>query len=199
MRLCLGLALSALIAACAPTTEVVNSWKDPEAAAISFKKVIAACICGDARYAADGGGGAVQAHRGLYAVVHAHLRRGAQGSRGRQGEGSTGRYSMARWSCSSSAWTSSRRMCLVVVRGSSGLREHVGWLGIRVEQRVRPRVRPDDQYVSFNTNVYSVADAKLVWASRSETMNPSSIPQLADEVITANVQEMKHQKVMTTN
>jgi len=56
-----------------------------------------------------------------------------------------------------------------------------------------------DQYVSFNTNVYSVADAKLVWASRSETMNPSSIPQLADEVITANVQEMKHQKVMTTN
>ena len=42
-------------------------------------------------------------------------------------------------------------------------------------------------------------DAKLVWASRSETMNPSSVPQLADEVITANVQEMKHQKVMTTN
>ena len=59
-------------------------------------------------------------------------------------------------------------------------------------------IRPvrEDEYVNFNTNVYSVADAKLIWASRSETMNPTSVGSLVDEVITANVQEMQKQHVL---
>ena len=38
----------------------------------------------------------------------------------------------------------------------------------------------EDQYVDFNINVYSVTDDKLLWASRSQTQNPSSVPSMVD-------------------
>ena len=37
-----------LAVACAPTTEVVNSWKDPNAGQVRFTKVLVACACKDA-------------------------------------------------------------------------------------------------------------------------------------------------------
>jgi hypothetical protein len=37
--------------------------------------------------------------------------------------------------------------------------------------------------VHMATNVYSVADDKLVWSSRSETFNPASLPHAAEEVL----------------
>jgi hypothetical protein len=40
-----------------------------------------------------------------------------------------------------------------------------------------------DRVVHMVTNVYSVADDKLVWSSQSETFNPSSLPQAVDEVL----------------
>lgn len=54
----------------------------------------------------------------------------------------------------------------------------------------------EDQYVDFNINVYSVTDDKLLWASRSQTQNPSSVPSMVDEVIAATTQEMKKEKVL---
>ena len=73
----------------------------------------------------------------------------------------------------------------------------MGWLGLGWSSTYDPGYVREDQYVNFNTNVYSVADAKLIWASRSETMNPTSVASLVDEVITANVQEMQKQHVLT--
>ena len=40
-----------------------------------------------------------------------------------------------------------------------------------------------DRIVNIATNVYSVADDKLVWASQSETFNPSSLREAVDEVL----------------
>jgi len=37
-----------LAVACAPTTEVTNSWKDPSAGSVRFTKVLAVCACKDA-------------------------------------------------------------------------------------------------------------------------------------------------------
>jgi hypothetical protein len=37
--------------------------------------------------------------------------------------------------------------------------------------------------VTVATNVYSVADDKLVWASQSETFNPASLRETVDEVL----------------
>ena len=36
-----------LAVACAPTTEVVNSWEDPSAGSVRFTKVLAVCACKD--------------------------------------------------------------------------------------------------------------------------------------------------------
>lgn len=40
-----------------------------------------------------------------------------------------------------------------------------------------------DRIVSISTNVYSVADDKLVWASQSETFNPASLRGAVAEVV----------------
>jgi ABC-type transport system involved in cytochrome bd biosynthesis fused ATPase/permease subunit len=41
----------------------------------------------------------------------------------------------------------------------------------------------DDRIVTIATNVYSVADDKLVWASQSETFNPASLRETVDDVL----------------
>jgi hypothetical protein len=53
-----------------------------------------------------------------------------------------------------------------------------------------------DTVVSIEANVYSVKQDKLLWASRSETINPESTQQLVDSVLDATVKEMKRQKVL---
>ena len=44
-----------------------------------------------------------------------------------------------------------------------------------------------DRVVTIATNVYSVADDKLVWASQSETFNPASLRDAVGEVRQGNV------------
>ncbi len=53
-----------------------------------------------------------------------------------------------------------------------------------------------DTIVSLESNVYSVSQDKLLWASRSETMNPDSVEALVKSVVEATVKEMKRQKVL---
>jgi hypothetical protein len=55
----------------------------------------------------------------------------------------------------------------------------------------------NDQVVNFDTNIYSVANEKLLWASRSQTDNPSSVNSMTDEIIAETVKEMKKQKVIS--
>jgi hypothetical protein len=50
--------------------------------------------------------------------------------------------------------------------------------------------------VALETNVYSVKDDKLLWASRSETIDPGSAQALVDSVVDATIREMKKQKVL---
>ena len=46
-----------------------------------------------------------------------------------------------------------------------------------------PGYMRSDRVVTIATNVYSVADDKLVWASQSETFNPSSLRNAVMEVV----------------
>jgi hypothetical protein len=46
-----------------------------------------------------------------------------------------------------------------------------------------PGYMRSDRIVTISTNVYSVADDKLVWASQSETFNPSSLRNAVAEVV----------------
>ena len=53
-----------------------------------------------------------------------------------------------------------------------------------------------DTVVSLESTVYSVKQDKLLWASRSQTVNPESAQQLVDSVLDVTVKEMKRQKVL---
>lgn len=55
----------------------------------------------------------------------------------------------------------------------------------------------ESKLVQVTTNIYSVADEKLIWASRSQTTDPSSIDNLVDQVVDANVREMEKQGLLS--
>jgi len=50
-----------------------------------------------------------------------------------------------------------------------------------------------DTYVRVETNVYSLPDDKLVWASASRTENPGSVRKLVDDTAAAVAKEMTKQ------
>ena len=53
-----------------------------------------------------------------------------------------------------------------------------------------------DTIISLEALVFDVKNDKLLWASRSETTNPSSMNDLVNSLIDATVREMKKQKVL---
>ena len=64
---------------------------------------------------------------------------------------------------------------------------HSGWgyWGYGWRTVYEPGYMRADRVVRVATNVYSVADDKLVFASQSETINPSSLGEVVSEVVTA--------------
>ena len=53
-----------------------------------------------------------------------------------------------------------------------------------------------DTIISLESLVFDVGKDKLIWASRSETTNPTSMQNLVNSLIDTTVREMKKQKVL---
>ncbi len=53
-----------------------------------------------------------------------------------------------------------------------------------------------DTIISLETHVYDVNQDKLIWASKSDTVSPTSMNDLVNSLVDATVQEMKKQKVI---
>ena len=53
-----------------------------------------------------------------------------------------------------------------------------------------------DTILSVETLVYSLNDDKLIWASKSDTVSPTSMNDLVNSLVDATVAEMKKQKVL---
>ena len=60
-----------------------------------------------------------------------------------------------------------------------------GYWGYGWRSVYEPGYLRSDRVVGVATNVYSVADDKLVFATQSETFNPASLRQVVSEVVTA--------------
>jgi hypothetical protein len=187
----------ALLAACAPTTEVVNSWADPSASQVRFKKVLAVCACRDDA-----------------------MRRTVEDQLSKRIHGSTPSYTLlsdddlrdreaAKAKVQQGGFDGAVVMVLVNVDRTQtyvpGSAYAVpapytsmwgGW-GYGWSTYYDPGYVQENQYVDFNTNVYQVQGAKLIWASRTQTTDPSSVPSMVDEIVSANIAEMKKQKVLT--
>lgn len=50
-----------------------------------------------------------------------------------------------------------------------------------------------DETATVGTTVYRLSDEKLVWASKSETFNPSDQPQMLADVVKANAEAVRKQ------
>jgi hypothetical protein len=59
-----------------------------------------------------------------------------------------------------------------------------------------PGYQVEDRVVRVETNVFSVADEKLVWSAQSETLNPESAQVLVDEVVVSTIDRMRADKVL---
>jgi hypothetical protein len=53
--------------------------------------------------------------------------------------------------------------------------------------------------VSVESNVYSLTQNKLVWASRTKTYNPDSVRKLVNDIVDATVSQMKKEKVFASS
>lgn len=62
------------------------------------------------------------------------------------------------------------------------------WAGV-----YRPGYVIDDTLVRIETSLYDVAEGRLLWTAVSETMNPSTVDGLIEEVVVAARQELAEQ------
>jgi len=53
-----------------------------------------------------------------------------------------------------------------------------------------------DTIISLETHVYDIGKDKLIWASKSDTVSPTSMNDLVNSLVDATVAEMKKQKVL---
>jgi hypothetical protein len=197
MRLIRILVCLAVLAACAPTTEVLNSWADPSAGQVRFKKMLNVCACKDEA-----------------------MRRTVEDQLTKRITGSTPSYTVlsetdlqdresAKAKVKAGGYDGAVVMVLVsvdrtqtYVPGSAYAvpapytSMYGGW-GYGWSTYYDPGYVDTDQLVDFNTNVYQVEGAKLIWASRTQTTDPTSVGSMVDEIISANIAEMKRQKVLT--
>jgi hypothetical protein len=197
MRLPFAALLAAgLVTACAPTTEMLNTWADPSAGSVRFQKVLAVCACRDAA---------------IRRTVEDELVRRINGSTPSYtliGDNELGDRDAVKAKVQAGGFDGAVVMFLVKVDRTTTYvpgqayavppaygNMWVGW-SYGWSTMYDPGYVVENQYVDFNTNIYSVKDQKLLWASRSQTLNPSSVASLTDEVITANVKEMQRQKVL---
>jgi len=196
MRLIRSLVCLALLAACAPTTEVLNTWADPSAGQVRFKKMLNVCACKDEA-----------------------MRRTVEDQLTKRITGSTSSYTIlsqddlqdresAKAKVKAGGYDGAVVMVLVsvdrtqtYVPGSAYAvpapytSMYGGW-GYGWSTYYDPGYVDTDQLVDFNTNVYRVQDEKLISARRTQTTDPTSVGSMVDEIISANISEMKKQKVL---
>jgi hypothetical protein len=193
-----GLAVALLLGACASnSTEVVNAWKDPSFSARHFNKVLVVFISKDAglRRAAEDelalklGNKAVPA----YTVIPDSILRDRNKAKAWvKQEGFDGAVVMRPVAVDKETTYVPGQAYVV----PSNYGSMWGYWGTGWGYAYDPGYVKQDQIVSVEGNVYSVADDKLVWASRTKTYNPESVRQLINDIVDVTVAEMKKQKVL---
>jgi len=78
-----------------------------------------------------------------------------------------------------------------------GYRSMWGYWGTGWGYAYEPGHYTQNQVVYIESNVYSIADEKLVWSSRTKTYNPANVKDVVDEIVDQSVAEMKRKGVIT--
>lgn len=201
MQLRHGVVAAVLLAGCAPSTHLVNSWKDPTAGSTRFKKVLAVCACKDAgirRTVEDRLAAAIKGSEPSYSVLSDEQLADPDRAKAAIRDGGFDGVVIMRLVSVDKSATYVPGQAYVVPAGYRSMYGGWGYGGYGGYGTVYdPGYVREDQLVNFDTNIYSVAEDKLLWASRSQTDNPSSVNQMIDEIIAETAKEMKRQKVIS--
>jgi hypothetical protein len=196
MRLIRSLVCLAVLAACAPTTEVLNSWADPSAGQVRFKKMLNVCACKDEamrRTVEDQLTKRIAGSTPSYTVLSEDDLRNKESAKAKvKAGGYDGAVVMVLVSVDRTQTYVPGSAYAVPAPYTS---MYGGW-GYGWSTYYDPGYVDTDQLVDFNTNVYQVQGEKLIWASRTQTTDPTSVGSMVDEIISANIAEMKRQKVL---
>ena len=196
MRLIRSLVCLALLAACAPTTEVLNSWADPSAGQVRFKKMLNVCACKDEamrRTVEDQLTKRITGSTSSYTILSQDDLQDRESAKAKvQAGGYDGAVVMVLVSVDRTQTYVPGSAYAVPAPYTS---MYGGW-GYGWSTYYDPGYVDTDQLVDFNTNVYQVQGGKLLWASRTQTTDPTSVGSMVDEIISANISEMKKQKVL---
>ena len=202
MQLRHGLVAAVFLAGCATTsTELTNSWKDPSASGVRFKKVLTVCACkddGTRRTVEDRLAAAITGSQPSYSVLSDDQLGDRERTKQALKDGGFDGVVMLRLVSVDKSQTYVPGSAYVVPVGYHSMYGGWGYGGYAAYGAVYdPGYVREDQLVNFDTNIYRVADEKLLWASRSQTSNPKSVGEVVDGIITETVKEMKRQKVIS--
>jgi hypothetical protein len=202
MRLRHGVVAAVLLAGCASsTTQLTNSWKDPAAAGIRFKKILTVCACkddGTRRTVEDRLAAAIKGSEPSYSVLSDEQLESKEQTQATLKEGGFDGVVMLRLVSVDKSETYVPGSAYVVPTGYRSMYGGWGYGGYAAYGTVYdPGYVRKDKLVNFDTNIYRLADGKLLWASRSQTDNPESVNELIDGIIAETAKEMKKQGVIS--
>ncbi len=192
-------AITAGVAACAPGTSVVQSWKDPGTTNLKFEKVVAVCMCKDGafrRSVEDEMVKRIKNSVASYTLLPEGEARDPERARQLFLEKGFDGAVVARLVGVDKETSYVPGSAYAVPSRYGGMWGGGGYWGYGWGTVYSPGYLVQDKVVTMDTNVYSLKDGKLVWASRSSTTNPENIPQLVDEIAEATTSEMRKQKLI---
>ena len=191
--------IASVIGACAPSTSITQSWKDPASTNIKFNKIVAVCMCKDGafrRSVEDEMAKRIQNSVASYTILpEGEVRDPERARQLFQQRGFDGAV-VARLVGVDRETSYVPGAAYTVPPAYGPMWGRAGYWGYGWGTAYSPGYLVQDKVVTMDTNVYSLAEGKLVWASRSATYNPTKIPQLVDEIATATTSEMKKQKLI---
>ena len=166
-----------LVAGCATTsTQLTNTWKDPAAEGTRFKKVLTVCACkdeGTRRTVEDRLAAAIKGSEPSYSVLSDDQLGDRERTKAALRDGGFDGVVMLRLVSVDKSSTYVPGSAYVVPAGYHSMYGGWGYGGYAAYGTVYdPGYVREDQLVNFDTNIYRVADEKLLWASRSQTSNP---------------------------
>jgi len=192
-----AVALALLAAACGSQTSVVNSWKDPTVPVRQYQKILAVYISNDLtarRTAEDVMAQNIPRTTAAYRVVPEGLLKDADKAKAWVQEQGYDALILMRPVAADKETSYVPGSAYSVPYGS---RSAWGYYGAGWGYAGDPGHYVQSTVIYVETNVYALTDeAKLVWSSRSKSYDPSNTPKMVEEIITANVEEMKKQNVI---
>jgi hypothetical protein len=184
-----GLLAAILVTGCA-TTQVKDSWSNPAAGKIEFRKVVALAIAGDEALRRSLEDALVRAAPrenvvAAYTFVPQNEIRDTEAIKRRVTEAGFDGAVIFR------VVGAEERQTYVPGSYASPYYSTWGYYGYGWNTMATPGYVRTDTYVDVETMVYSIADDQLVWAGRSESLNPSSAPALVDDVVKAVAADLR--------